>query len=76
MIRPLLGLLMALAIGASCRLFGIPVPAPPALVGAVLVLSMTMGYLTTDRFAGHRPARTAPLCGGPTGLRAPREPGP
>lgn len=61
------GLLLAFAIGGVCRLSGIPSPAPPAIVGALLVLSMTVGYLLMDRFAGHRANQSRPLCGGPTG---------
>jgi hypothetical protein len=36
-------------------------------VGALLVLSMTVGYLVMDRFAWHRANQSRPLCGGPTG---------
>ena len=62
-----LGLILGLAIGVACRLIEIPLPAPPALVGALLVLAMTVGYLVTDRFATGREARHRALCGGPTG---------
>ena len=62
-----LGLLLALAIGVCCRLVAIPLPAPPVLIGALLVLAMTLGYVVTDRFAAHREAKTRPLCGGPSG---------
>ncbi len=62
-----LGLLLALAIGIACRLAGIPLPAPPVLIGALLVLAMTLGYVMTDRLATHREAKSKPLCGGPSG---------
>jgi XapX domain-containing protein len=62
-----LGLLLALAIGVACRLAAIPLPAPPVLIGALLVLAMTLGYVVTDRFAAHREAKTRALCGGPSG---------
>ena len=62
-----LGLLLALAIGVACRLAAIPLPAPPVLIGALLVLAMTLGYVVTDRFAGHREAKVKLLCGGPSG---------
>jgi XapX domain-containing protein len=39
---------MAFAIGAACRWFDIPSPAPPKLVGALLVVAMTVGFLVTD----------------------------
>lgn len=62
-----LGLVLALAIGVACRLAGIPLPAPPVLIGALLVLAMTLGYVVTDRYATGRAARSKPLCGGPSG---------
>lgn len=61
-----LGLVLALVIGVVCRLAGIPVPAPPAIVGALLVLAMTVGYLLANRYAKH-PATHKKHCGGPTG---------
>ncbi|WP_134681586.1 DUF1427 family protein [Paracoccus ravus] len=69
--KTILGLLLAFAIGVGCRFAGIPLPAPPALIGAALVLAMTLGYVLTDRFAASRAATTRLLCGGPTGQ--PRE---
>lgn len=65
--KVVIGLLLGLAIGVLCRIAEIPLPAPPALVGALLVLAMTTGYIVTDRFAAHREARHRHLCGGPTG---------
>jgi XapX domain-containing protein len=65
--KVVLGLLLAVAIGVACRLAGIPLPAPPALIGALLVLAMTLGYAVTDRLATHRQAKSKPLCGGPSG---------
>lgn len=62
-----LGLLLGFLIGAVCRLADIPSPAPPALVGALLVLAMTVGYVLTDRWATHRAAHNRELCGGPSG---------
>jgi XapX domain-containing protein len=67
-----IGLALALLIGAGCRLLGIPAPAPPALVGALLVLAMTAGYLAADRWLARRAATTHAQCGGPSG-RAPSE---
>jgi XapX domain-containing protein len=65
-----IGLLLGLGIGVVCRLAEIPLPAPPALVGALLVLAMTAGYLLTDRLAAHREARHRALCRGPSGVPA------
>lgn len=36
---------LGFAIGAFCRLVDLPLPAPPKLVGALLVLAMTLGFL-------------------------------
>jgi len=63
-----LGLSLAFTIGVVCRLAFIPLPAPPVLVGALVVLSMTLGYIAIDRLAGHREAKHRHLCGGPTGF--------
>ena len=65
-IRLTSGFLIAFAIGALCRLFGIPVPAPPALVGALVVVSMTSGYLLGDRLFKEEPSHRED-CGGPMG---------
>jgi XapX domain-containing protein len=43
-----IALLLALAIGAACRWFDIPAPAPPRIVGAMLVVAMTLGFIATD----------------------------
>lgn len=52
MTATLIGLILALAIGAACRLVDIPVPAPPKLQGALLVLAMTLGFLAGERWLG------------------------
>jgi len=65
--RSLLGLALAFAIGFACRAFAIPSPAPPAIVGALLVVAMTTGYVIVDRLMT-RPARHAVNCAGPRGL--------
>jgi XapX domain-containing protein len=51
---------LALLIGAGCRWFEIPVPSPPRLIGALLVLTMTVGYLATDRLIARSQAATHP----------------
>lgn len=63
----LIGLLLGAGIGLACRLSGIPVPAPPALAGALLVVAMTAGYQIADRWFAKRAARHADHCGGPSG---------
>lgn len=63
-----LGLLLGFAIGFGCRAAGVPVPAPPALAGALLVVAMTLGYAIADRLLARRGAAVqATNCGGPTG---------
>jgi len=48
MIAALVGIVLGLAIGGGCRWFDVPLPAPPNLVGALLVVAMTLGFLGTD----------------------------
>lgn len=48
MMLALLGIALALLIGIGCRLLDIPLPAPPRLSGALLVLAMTGGFLLGD----------------------------
>ena len=62
-----LGFLLAILIGAGCRAAALPLPAPPALIGAALVVAMTLGYLAVDRLIG-REARNRVYCGGPSGV--------
>jgi XapX domain-containing protein len=53
-----LGLVLGFGIGYACRVFAVPVPAPPTLFGASLVCAMTAGYLLMDRWMqrkGERP---------------------
>lgn len=54
MIKPLIGILLALGIGVGCRLFRIPLPGPPAILGAILAVAMATGYTLTDRFLAGR----------------------
>jgi XapX domain-containing protein len=49
MTKTVLGLLLGLAIGAGCRVADIPVPSPHTLVGALLVVAITVGYVAADR---------------------------
>jgi XapX domain-containing protein len=49
MIKTIVGLILGLLIGIGCRCFDIPVPSPPKLLGALLVVAMTVGYMATDK---------------------------
>jgi XapX domain-containing protein len=44
----LAGIGLGLAIGFACRWWDLPLPAPPKLTGAMLVVFMTLGFLSTD----------------------------
>lgn len=46
----LIGVVLGLTIGFGCRWCDIPLPAPPNLVGALLVVCMTGGFLVADYF--------------------------
>ena len=48
MISALFGLLLGFLIGAGCRWFDLPLPAPPRIVGALLVVAMTLGFIGAD----------------------------
>lgn len=68
----LIGVIVAFLVGAGCRFFDIPVPSPPVLPGALIVVAMTLGYTATDRALARKQQISAAkhLCGGPTGLVA------
>lgn len=48
MLDLLMALALGLSIGAGCRWFDLPLPAPPKLVGALLVVAMTLGFMAAD----------------------------
>ena len=50
MFAAIIGVLLGFGIGAACRWFDLPLPAPPKLVGALLVVAMTLGFVGTDRW--------------------------
>jgi XapX domain-containing protein len=54
----LAGFLIAFGIGAFCRLAKIPSPAPQAIVGALLVVAMSTGYVAADRQLARRSGAT------------------
>ena len=67
--KPLIGLVLAFTLGFACFAFGIPSPAPPLILGALLVMTMTIGYIAVDNWLTV-PAKHTPDCGGPSGLTA------
>jgi XapX domain-containing protein len=44
-----IGILVGLGLGAFCRWFDIPLPSPPKVIGAVMVMAATLGYVATDQ---------------------------
>jgi XapX domain-containing protein len=65
-------MMLGLLIAASSRWFDIPLPGAPKLVGALLIVAITTGYMATDKlittnFSTKGPALTRDMCGGPTG---------
>jgi len=45
-----LGVAVALVIGGLVRVLKLPIPAPPTVYGALMVLGLTLGYLAVDWF--------------------------
>lgn len=48
MTTAIIGLLLGLVVGAGCRFFDIPSPAPPRLIGAGMLLAMTLGFVAAE----------------------------
>lgn len=48
----LIAIALGLGIGLGCRWFDLPLPAPPKLVGALLVVAMTLGFMGLDMVKG------------------------
>jgi XapX domain-containing protein len=48
--RVAIGFLLAFLIGAGCRFFKIPSPAPNAILGALLVVTVSLGYRCVEHF--------------------------
>jgi XapX domain-containing protein len=53
--RLILGFVLAFAIGAVCRLARIPSPAPNALLGSLLVVAMSTGYIVAEQALARQP---------------------
>jgi XapX domain-containing protein len=52
------GIVIGLLIGIGCRVFEIPLPGPPAILGAFLAVAMATGFTVTDKVLAAR-ARAA-----------------
>lgn len=70
--KVLIGAIVAFLVRAGCRFFDIPVPSPPVLPGALLVVAMPLGYTAVDCALSRtaRVATTKHLCGGRAGQEA------
>jgi len=49
MAAALIGVSVGFLIGAGCRYFDIPSPAPPRLIGALLLVAMTLGFVVAGQ---------------------------
>lgn len=56
--RSVIGLILAFGVGAGCRWFDVPVPSPPKILGALLVVATTLGYLGVDKLLSKAPQQT------------------
>jgi XapX domain-containing protein len=50
------GVVVGVVIGVGCRFFEIPLPGPPAILGAFLAVAMATGYTVTDKLITARTA--------------------
>lgn len=50
MVRTVAAMLIAFGIGSACRWLNIPLPAPPTLLGVILILCITVGYMAVDMY--------------------------
>ena len=48
MLKLAIGLVVAVIIGIACRWFWIPLPGPPAIMGAAMAVAMATGHTATD----------------------------
>lgn len=55
------GIFLGLLIGSACRWFDIPLPSPPKLLGALLVVAMTVGYMATGKFLSAKSTQNAAI---------------
>ena len=60
-VKIVIGIVLGIGIGIGCRLFDIPLPGPPAILGAVLAVAMATGYTLTDRALSKRAAASREL---------------
>ncbi len=44
----IIGFTVAFLLGAMCRYLGVPIPAPPTIIGVMLILAVTCGAMAVD----------------------------
>jgi XapX domain-containing protein len=66
------GLFVAVCLGIGCRWFGIPLPGPPAIMGAAMAVAMATGYTATDYLLTRSSRSTSPALNVLTLQRYPR----
>ena len=54
--RILIAFIVAFVIGAASRWTGVPSLAPQAIIGALLIVAMSTGYVSADRFLNRNPS--------------------
>jgi len=59
------GVVVGVLVGVGCRFFEIPLPGPPAILGAFLAVAMATGYTVTDKLLTARTAERTALEGKP-----------
>jgi XapX domain-containing protein len=59
-VRIVCGVVVAGLIGVGCRFFEIPLPGPPAILGAFLAVAMATGYTVTDKILTARARAETP----------------
>jgi XapX domain-containing protein len=57
-VKLVIGLIVAVCIGIGCRWFGIPLPGPPAIMGAAMAVAMASGYTATDYWLSRKTVST------------------
>ena len=58
--KTICGVVVGVLIGVGCRFFEIPLPGPPAILGAFLAVAMATGYTVTDKVLATRTRAEAP----------------
>ncbi len=54
------GVVLGVLVGVGCRFFEIPLPGPPAILGAFLAVAMATGYTATDKILTARARAVTP----------------